>query len=314
MRIHNLAESEESERKEVLNVLHEVGLEPAEEMYDRYPADLSGGQKQRVVIARALILRPSFVVADEAVAMLDMSVRAKILELLLDLKRKYGLTYLFITHDLATAKFLCHRLAIMYLGKIVEMGDAKEVYEEPWHPYTRALLSAIPIPDPKRRRLKEVPGGEVPDAIYPPQGCRFHPRCPKAFAACGWEPQDLMDLLELEMMESSLAQVVGPLKDISIAGDALVVPVKERSGDEVAEALRSVLKGNSAMAEAVRSLDILDREVRVAFEEPLEPRDIELEGRQVKCHLFDPQVEGPEESLPFPPQEEYQGRRSKSID
>jgi peptide/nickel transport system ATP-binding protein len=290
LRIHGIVEDEEEARKEVLRVLREVGLEPAEEIYDRYPADLSGGQKQRVVIARAIILRPKFIVADEAVAMLDMSVRAKILELLMGLKEKYGLTYLFITHDLATAKFLCHRIAIMYLGRIVEMGRAEDIYGEPWHPYTKSLLKAIPIPDPSRRRSKKVPGGEVPDAISPPRGCRFHPRCPEAIAACGWEPRDLRDLLELHTMKSDIDRIIGRIEAMSISDRVLRIPVKVGDGERVLEAVRAVLREARPMSEAIQSIDVERRSVLVAFGEPLEPRDLRIKGRLVNCHLYDPEV------------------------
>src|SRR5437773_5603902 len=147
LKIHGLAWQEEDVKKRVLTAMREVGLTPEEQLYDKYPSDLSGGQKQRAVIARAMILKPKLIVADEPVAMLDMSIRAKVLGLMLDLKKKYNLTYLFITHDLATAKFLCDRIAIMYLGRIVETGPAKLIYNDPKHPYTKALLQAIPIPD-----------------------------------------------------------------------------------------------------------------------------------------------------------------------
>ena len=182
--LHKLATPEEA-RRVALEIMTEVGLSPAKQLFTKYPADLSGGQKQRAVIARAMILRPSFIVADEPVAMLDMSVRARILELMLDLKRRYGLTYLYITHDLATAKLICDRIAIMYLGKFAEVGETKAIYRDPKHPYTKALLAAVPNPDPDRRRTQALPSGEVPDAIYPPLGCRFHPRCPVATPACG---------------------------------------------------------------------------------------------------------------------------------
>jgi len=132
--------------KKVLSTMTEVGLTPAKHLYYKYPGDLSGGQKQRAVIARAIITEPKLLIVDEGVSMLDMSVRAKILELMLDLKRRHGLTYLFITHDLATAKFICDRIAIMYLGRIVEIGLARKIYADPKHPYTKALLQAIPIP------------------------------------------------------------------------------------------------------------------------------------------------------------------------
>src|SRR2546428_11912311 len=190
--------------KKVLSTMTEVGLTPAKHLYYKYPGDLSGGQKQRAVIARAIITEPKLLIVDEGVSMLDMSVRAKILELMLDLKNRYGLTYLFITHDLATAKFICDRIAIMYHGRIVEIGRADEIYAEPKPPYTQALLGAIPTPEPGRRRKKALPRGEVPDAIYPPQGCRFHPRCPVATSTCGWEPEDIIDLLDRRALEEGV--------------------------------------------------------------------------------------------------------------
>ncbi|MHB8605297.1 MAG: oligopeptide/dipeptide ABC transporter ATP-binding protein, partial [Thermoplasmatota archaeon] len=175
-------------------MLEEVGLAPSARFADKRPADLSGGQKQRVVIARAMITRPEFVVADEPVSMLDMSVRAKVIELLLEMKRKHDFTLVFITHDLATAKFLCDRVAILYLGEIVEEGPVREILSAPRHPYARALLRAIPVPDPTRRRTEPIVRGEVPDAITPPAGCRFHPRCPVATPACGFSGSDLVSV------------------------------------------------------------------------------------------------------------------------
>ena len=195
LKIHGIASGQELRRR-VVESLERVGLSPAERFLDKYPSDLSGGQKQRAVIARAIILDPEVLVADEPVSMLDMSVRAKILQLMLDLKHDLGLTYVYITHDLATAKFFCDRIAIMYLGRIVEIGPAEEIFADPKHPYTKALLSAIPEPDPQQMVPRELPRGEIPDAASPPLGCSFHPRCPVAVAECGWESRDLRALLE----------------------------------------------------------------------------------------------------------------------
>lgn len=167
-------------RRRVLEMLDAVGLGPPELYVDKYPHQISGGQRQRVVIARALITRPELVVADEPIAMADVSVRALLLKLMMRLKEEFDLTYLFITHDLATAKYVCDRIAIMYLGKIVEIGPLAQVYSQPLHPYTEALLEAVPVPDPRRRRTKPMPAGEIPSAIAPPPGCAFHPRCPIA--------------------------------------------------------------------------------------------------------------------------------------
>ncbi len=183
LRIHHVANSDADVQARVSEALERVGLVPVERFLYKYPGDLSGGQKQRAVLARAIILGPDLVVADEPVSMLDMSVRAKVLELMGDLKRGLGLTYLYVTHDLATARYFCDRIAIMYLGRIVEIGSAAEIYANPRHPYTKALLEAIPEPDPRRAIPRDLPRGEVPDAVLPPLGCSFHPRCPPRLRA-----------------------------------------------------------------------------------------------------------------------------------
>jgi peptide/nickel transport system ATP-binding protein len=178
-------------RDQVMEMMGRVGLRPAAQFYDKYPHQVSGGQRQRIVFARALMLHPDFVVADEPIAMADVSVRAMLLDLMMQLKEEFDLTYLFITHDLATAKYICDRIAIMYLGLIVEIGDLEQVYRNPQHPYTQALLAAVPVPDPHARRAAPMPKGEIPSPINPPPGCRFHPRCPVAKEACSRESPSL---------------------------------------------------------------------------------------------------------------------------
>jgi peptide/nickel transport system ATP-binding protein len=183
LQIHSIGTPGER-RERVLDLMEKVGLSPAAFLYRKYPHQLSGGQSQRVVLARALVTHPDFLVADEPIAMADVSVRALILQLMRQLKQDMGLTYLFITHDLATAKYLCDRIAIMYLGRILELAPRDALFSRPHHPYTKALLAAVPVPDPKARRDKKLPKGEIPSAIDPPAGCHFHPRCPFAVARC----------------------------------------------------------------------------------------------------------------------------------
>jgi oligopeptide/dipeptide ABC transporter ATP-binding protein len=193
--VHKLASGEEL-REKVAKALESVELTPPELYMYRYPHELSGGQRQRVGIARALILEPEFIVADEPVSMVDVSLRAGILNLLLDLKNKYNLTYVFITHNLAQAKYIGSRIAVMYLGKIVELGDTEETFEEPLHPYTKTLISNVPIPDPDLVREKMHLKGEIPTPIKPPTGCRLHPRCPYALDICSVEEPAFTEVKE----------------------------------------------------------------------------------------------------------------------
>jgi oligopeptide/dipeptide ABC transporter ATP-binding protein len=171
------ADSEEVERRSK-QTLEDVELSPADEFYLRYPHELSGGQRQRVAVARAFIIHPEFVVADEPVSMLDVSIRAEILNLMISLVQKNRASFLYVTHDLALARHMCDRLAIMYLGKAMELSTSEQIVFESLHPYTKALIDAVPVPDPTAQRAKTVIKGEIPSPVNPPSGCRFHTRCP----------------------------------------------------------------------------------------------------------------------------------------
>ena len=201
LEIHNLTKG-----SKVLEILEKVGLSPAEEFVRLYPHQLSGGQRQRVALARSIITEPEFVIADEPVSMIDVSLRTTLIELMLKLRRELGLTYLFITHDLAVAKYLSDRIAIMYLGKTVEIAETEELFSNPMHPYTQALLSVIPVPNPERKRRTIELKGEVPSAINIPPGCRFHPRCPKAFERCPAEEPTLTENRKAHLVACHLYQ------------------------------------------------------------------------------------------------------------
>jgi oligopeptide/dipeptide ABC transporter ATP-binding protein len=184
LEVHRLVRSRQDKEGRVRAALESCGLAPAEHFWDRYPAELSGGQRQRVVIAAALVLEPRLLVADEPVSMLDVSIRAEVLSLLHALRDERSLTILYTPHDLATAGYFTDRMAVMYLGRIVELGPTAEVLSAPRHPYTRALLSVVPAPNPRRRRQRVILSGEIPNPVDVPPGCRFHPRCPDAVAEC----------------------------------------------------------------------------------------------------------------------------------
>lgn len=285
LRIHGLVDGEEELTAKVVDALERVGMVPATQFLDKFPGDLSGGQKQRVVLARAIIAGPELLVADEPISMLDMSVRAKILELMLGLRRDLDLTFVYVTHDLASAKFFCDRIAIMYLGRVVELGTAEEVFEDPKHPYTKALLAAIPEPDPRRSVARDLPRGEVPDASRPPAGCAFHPRCPVAVGNCGWEARDLRAQLERRWLSVSAEQWATERAKFAHLGDSQTpgqttlefAPAGGATAEELLTLLQQMREEDSARKPrepfwtGVTTMDVVDGKVRLRFVEAADP-------------------------------------------
>ena len=191
MRVHKMGTAKEQEER-VRSLMHDVGLRP--EAYTKYPHEFSGGQRQRIGVARALALNPSLIVCDEPVSALDVSIQAQILNLMQDLQEKYHLTYLFISHNLAVVEHLCDRVAVMYLGNLVEVAETEDLFCHPVHPYTQALLDAIPVPDPEIPTMQNMLEGDVPSLMNPPTGCCFHTRCPHACEQCSKEKPALRDM------------------------------------------------------------------------------------------------------------------------
>jgi len=277
----------------VAKALEDVGLRPASEYMLRYPHELSGGQRQRVGIATALVVDPDFIVADEPVSMLDASVRTEILALLLELKKQRDLTYLFITHDLGLAWILADRVAVMYLGKIVETGDGPEIIRNPRHPYTKALISVVPSPNPSVQREKIILHGERPNPVDIPGGCRFHPRCPMAVGVCGWNSEEVQEELKKLLNEDreqfpesariTNVETNGPL------GLTLTTSDPAQVEKYLWKRLQAVGLGRPALG-AIRRANIQAGRLELILHEAVEPPLLQITGNvSVACHLVEPE-------------------------
>jgi len=281
----------------VAKALEDVGLRPATEYMFRYPHELSGGQRQRVGIATALVVDPEFIVADEPVSMLDASVRTEILALLLELKKSRDLTYLFITHDLGLAWILADRIAVMYLGKIVETGDGAEIIQHPRHPYTKALISVVPSPNPAVRREKMILRGERPNPVDIPPGCRFHPRCPMAVGICGWNSDEVQaELSKLLTEDRDGFPEARTVDGVTVTGAfELAVATSDPAGVEkyLWKRLQSVALGRPALG-SIRKAAAKAGTLELTLHKPVEPplRRI-TEEVSVACHLVEPEIVEP---------------------
>ena len=293
--VNRIVTSPEETSALVTDALSDVGLRPPDEFMFRFPHELSGGQRQRVSIAAALVLQPDFIVADEPVSMLDVSIRTEILQLMMDLRKSRGITYLFITHDLSLAWVLADRIAVMYLGKIVEIGSTAQVIGRPMHPYTKALISVVPSPDPRHKVERIILKGERPDPVDIPAGCRFHPRCPFAFEKCGWNAKEVAD--ELESLKAS--GVLAGAETIEALGlDLVRVSPAGVTPDALAENLGVLVSGHRDVRLPLKGIaDIRSNNglVDVALRGWSEPELVEIEpGNAVACHLVTPPAEVPE--------------------
>jgi oligopeptide/dipeptide ABC transporter ATP-binding protein len=282
--VNRITRSRAETEARVQQALDDAGLRPPKDYMLRYPHEMSGGQRQRVSIAGALVLEPEFLVADEPVSMLDVSIRTEIIELLLNLRQKRGLTYLFITHDLSLAWVMADRIGVMYLGKIVEEGPTEVLIAHPRHPYTKALISVVPIPDPDRRHERMILRGERPDPSDIPPGCRFHPRCPVAFERCGWSSEEVLASLR----DLAKGEALQHLESAAIQGPGAIV--WPHASPDFEAWLRELIAAKAEEHRALKAIQAVERMgdgakvILHPFEEPT--LKTVAPGVQVSCHLF----------------------------
>ena len=294
LKIHDIGEDFFQRVELVKKALARAELRPPEDFLERFPHQLSGGQRQRVALARAIVVEPDFIVADEPVSMLDVSIRAGILNLLKRLRDEMGASILYISHDLATIRYICDRTAILYLGRIMELGDTEELINNPAHPYTKMLLRAVPVSDPDRERERVDPRGEIPDPIDLPNGCRFHPRCPEAFAPCGFEGRDVKKVIVRERTRPDYPRISPELEmieEMKIEGCDIRLKTPDVSGEErekLEEKLKELMRNwNENMPEVVESWRWQGETLELSFPEREGPEVYETPGGQeVSCYLY----------------------------
>jgi oligopeptide/dipeptide ABC transporter ATP-binding protein len=295
-KLMNKAEAEER----AAALLQEVGLR-AEHLY-RFPHEFSGGQRQRIAVARALAPTPKFLLLDEPTSALDVSVQAQILNLLKDIQQAQGLTYLLITHNLSVVKQMADRVGVMHLGKIAEEAATVELFNSPLHPYTKALLSAVPVPDPKKKRDRIILAGDLPSPMDPPSGCRFHTRCPAVMPVCGWGPKDMARLAAhlFDCSSNPKASGLPTLQEVSMKGDVLRLLFLKAQTTELHRSLvEKLVKEQQAdgpyrvMFQAVRRVTLEDSSIELEFLPAREPQMIEVNpGHLCACYLYQQGIHG----------------------
>ena len=293
LKIHNIGDSFFDRLEKAKEALHKAELRPVEDYLERFPHQLSGGQRQRVALARAIVLEPKFIIADEPVSMLDVSVRAGILNLLRKLRDDLGASIIYISHDLATIRYICDRTAILYLGRIMEIGETETVISEACHPYTKMLLAAVPIPDPDKNRERVDPRGEIPDPIELPNGCRFHARCAQATADCGFEGKDLKKVIVEAKNHPDYPEVNSKfeqIKKVEVKAYDIELTLKLSQDDQ--ESFENYLwqkaaEWNKSLPKAVVDSKWQGNRLLVKFDSKLEPELRKTKsGQDVACVLY----------------------------